>query len=143
MSIQVRISVVVDVVGALATGVLDDAVWLVDSNKRGGSTFEGTSRLKTTVKKGDDLLWTAMSLEIEAFAAIEEIEIDAAYCKIVRGFYPGTDIPFWRGQVKKDPGNSVIPYNLVFRLGSRVETFSLTGPNRPSITGGRSDGGAQ
>jgi hypothetical protein len=132
---QVRIIVVVDVVGALATDTLDGAVWLVDSNKTGGSTNEGTGQLKTTVRKGDQLIWTTMSLECEAFAAIEAIEIDPDVCEVTRGVYEGTDISYWLGKIKSDPGESVVPYNVLFKLGSRTGTVSLSGTNRPAITG--------
>jgi hypothetical protein len=134
---RVRVIVMVDVVGALATENLDGALWLVDSNKSGGSTREGTSQLKTAVKKGDELIWTVMSLECEAFAAIESIEIDPAYCEVTRGVYEGTDISFWLGKVKKDPGSSVIPYNVHVRLGTRAGFMPLSGPSFPALTGGR------
>jgi len=134
-----RIMVVVDVVGALATDTLDGSVWLVDSNKTGGSTGEGTRQLKTAVRKGDQLVWTAMSLECEAYVAIEAIAIDPAYCEVTRGVYPGTDISYWLGRIKKDPGKSMVPYNILFKLGSRAGAMSLSVPDVPAITGGRTD----
>jgi len=138
-ALQLRIIVVVDVVAALAAGTLDGAVWLVDSNKTAGSTNEGTRQLKTAVSKGDELIWTTMSLECEAFAAIESIEIDPAYCEIERGVFDGTDVRYWHGRIKKDPGSSVIHYNVVFKLGSRPEAMSMSGPSLPAITGGRTN----
>jgi len=134
---QLRIVVVVDVVGAVAAETLDGSVWLMDSNKSGGSTNEGTRQLQTTVRKGDQLIWTTMSLECEAFAAIDAIEIDPAYCEVTRGVYEGTDISYWLGKVKKDPGDAVVPYNVHFKLGSRPGAVSMSGPNLPAITGGR------
>ena len=132
---QLRILIVVDVVGALATETLDGAVWLMDSNKTGGSTNEGTGQLTTAVGRGDQLIWTTMSLECEAFAAIEAIEIDHNYCEVTRGVYEGTDIRYWLGKIKKDPGKSLVPYNVLFKLGSRAGTMSLSGPDLPAITG--------
>lgn len=136
---KLRIIVMVDVVGALANETLDGAIWLVDSNKSGGSAEEGTGHLRTAVKKGDELIWTAMSLECEAFAAIEAIEIDPAYCEVKRGVYEGTDVSYWLGKIKKEPGSSVVPYNLQVRLGSRADTMPLPDPSLPAITGGRTD----
>ncbi len=133
---QLRIVAVVDVVTALATEALDGALWLLDSNKDGGSTGEGTGRLTTTVQEGDELVWTTMSLECEAYAAIDAVEIDAAYCDVSRETYPGTDIAYWLGRILKDPGTSTVPYKLRFALGSRVVPMSLSGP---AITGGRTD----
>ena len=133
---RLRIVAVVDVVGALATDTIDGAVWLLDSSKDGGSTNEGTGRLTTAVQEGDELLWTTMSLECEAFAAIDLVEIDPAYCDVTREVYPGTDIAYWLGTIVKDPGTTLIPYKLRFALGSRVERMSLSGP---AITGGRAD----
>ncbi|HJQ36976.1 MAG TPA: hypothetical protein VKB93_07545 [Thermoanaerobaculia bacterium] len=133
---QLRIVAVVDVVSALATDTIDGAVWLLDSNKDGGSTGEGTGLLTTTVQEGDELIWTTMSLECEAFAAIDAIEIDPTYCDVSRETYPGTDIAYWLGRVLKDPGASRVPYNLRFALGSRVSRMSLSGP---AIIGGRTD----
>ena len=138
-AIQLRIVAVVDVVAALAADALDGAVWLVDSNKTGGSTDQGTRQLKTAVRKGDQLIWTTMSLECEAFVAIDAIEIDQTYCEITHGFFAGTDIGYWLGSIRKDPGESEIPYNLVFKVGSRAGAMSLSGSNLPAITGGRTD----
>jgi hypothetical protein len=139
-AIQLRIVVVVDVVAALATETVDGAVWLVDSSRIGGSTAQGTAQLQTAVRKNDELIWTAMSLECEAFAAIDAIDIDPTYCEVERGVYPGTDISYWLGRIKKDPGDSLVPYNLHFRLGSRAGNMPLSPPNLPAITGGRSAG---
>ena len=131
----IRVIVVTDVVMALAAGTLDDALWLVDSNKRGGSAGGGTRHLQTAVRKGDELLWTVMALECEAFVSIEAIEIDAAYCEVTSGFYEGTDIRFWRGTIREDPGSAVVPYNLALKLGSRRGVMTLSAPELPSITG--------
>ncbi|HYC92036.1 MAG TPA: hypothetical protein VEO54_22680 [Thermoanaerobaculia bacterium] len=139
-AIQMPIIVVVDVVAALATESVDGAVWLVDSNKIGGSTGQGTSRLQTAIRKGDELVWTVMSLECEAFAAIHTIDIDSAYCEVKQGFYPGTDIGYWLGTIKKDPGELLVPYNIELILGSRTAHMSLSPSNLPAITGGRTEG---
>lgn len=133
---RLRVMVVVDVVSALASESLDDAVWLVGSEPRGGSTGNGTRHLQTTVAVGDELLWTVMSLECEAFASIEAIRIDPAYCTVTSGVYEGTDIRYWLGTVRKNPGKAVVPYGIEFRLGSRRDVMTLSTPDLPSITGG-------
>ena len=136
-TMQIRLMVVVDVVGALAADTLEDAVWLMDSNKTGGSTNQGTRQLTTAVRQGDQLIWTAMSLECEAFIAIDGIDIDQEYCEVRRGIYEGTDISYWMGRIKKDPEKALVPYNLRFRVGGRSSVMSLPGPNLPAIIGGR------
>lgn len=131
----IRIVVVLDVVAALATETLDGSVWLVDSHQSGGSTGEGTVRLRTAVRKGDVLLWTAMPLEVEAFAAIDAIRIDPEVCEVVLGVYPSTDIRYWKGTIKKDIGKAIVPYNFVIRLGSRQTGLSLPGADLPGLIG--------
>lgn len=131
----IRIVVVLDVVGALATETLDGSIWLVDSHKSSGSTDEGTARLKTAVKKHDVLLWTAMPLEVEAFAAIDAIQIDPQVCSVVQKVYPSTNIRYWEGTILKDVGKAIVPYNLVIRLGSRQTGIALPGADLPGLIG--------
>ncbi|NJL41799.1 MAG: hypothetical protein HC899_37845 [Leptolyngbyaceae cyanobacterium SM1_4_3] len=97
-------------------------VYFMDTNKANGSTNQGTENLKTVVEAGDRLVWTVISLECEAYAAIDEIVIDEDYCKPEKKTYEGTDVSYWIGTVKKDV--KIIPYNIKFKAGTRAEPIT-------------------
>jgi hypothetical protein len=130
----ISIAAVVDVVGALATGSLHQNLYLYDTNRAHGSTGTGTERLRTAVRAGDQLLWSVIPLECEAYAAIDAIEIDASVCEPVREVYPGTDISYWTATVKRD-AVAATPYRISFRLGTRPEP--LTTDLSPVLVGER------
>lgn len=119
----VSIAAVVDVVGALATLGMHGNLYLYDTNKPVGSTGLGTEELRTKVRAGDQLLWSTFALECEAYVAIEDIAIDPAVCEPVRKVYPGTDVSYWIGTVKKDDV-AATPYRITFRLGTRTEPLT-------------------
>ncbi|MBV2153822.1 hypothetical protein [Kitasatospora sp. SUK 42] len=121
----ISITAVVDCVGMLAAQNTHGHLYLYDTNKTGGSTGFGTEELRTTVKAGDQLLWNVLALECEAFVAIDGIEIDHEVCEPVRKVYPGTDVAYWTGTVKKDQA-SPVPYRIRFRLGTQVEPITTT-----------------
>ncbi|TKA09574.1 hypothetical protein [Actinacidiphila oryziradicis] len=121
----ISITAVVDCVGALAAQSTHGNLYLYDTNKAGGSAGFGTEELKTKVKAGDQLLWAVLALECEAFVAIEDIVIDKEVCEPVRKVYPGTDVAYWIGTVKKD-GVAVVPYQIKFKLGTQVEPITTT-----------------
>jgi hypothetical protein len=54
----VDVLIIVDVVGALASGNLTENVYLVDTNKYVGSGSEGQAELKTVIKDGQILRWS-------------------------------------------------------------------------------------
>ncbi|MFI2608755.1 hypothetical protein [Kitasatospora sp. NPDC018619] len=120
----ISITAVVDCVGMLASQSTHGHLYLYDTNKAGGSTDFGTEELRTRVKAGDQLLWNVLALECEAFVAIDGIEIDHEVCEPVRRVYPGTDVAYWTGTVKKDA--PAVPYRIRFRLGTQVEPITTT-----------------
>jgi hypothetical protein len=123
----ISITAVVDCVGALASGRMDGHLYLYDTNKAQGSTGLGTEQLKTRVKRGDQLLWNVLALECEAFVAIDDIIIDRDIVEPVRQVYPGTDVAYWIGTVKKDDAE-LVPYQIKFKLGTRAEPITTTTP---------------
>ncbi|MFB4304278.1 hypothetical protein [Actinomadura sp. NTSP31] len=123
----VSITAVVDPVAVLATGSLHHNLYLYDTNKTEGSTGFGTEELRTRVRAGDQLLWNVVVLECETYAALDEIVIDEKVCEPERKVYPGTDIIYWTGTVKKTITEPV-PYRLKFRLGTITEPFSISTP---------------
>ncbi|GAA3096853.1 hypothetical protein ACFQ0X_10345 [Streptomyces rectiviolaceus] len=120
----VSITAVVDCVGALAAGNMQGHLYMYDTNKAAGSTGFGTEELQTRVLKGDQLLWNALALECEAYVAIDDIVIDSSICVPERKVYPGTDVAYWIGTVKKDAAN--ITYQIKFKLGTRDEPIATT-----------------
>ncbi|GHH86976.1 hypothetical protein GCM10018793_60940 [Streptomyces sulfonofaciens] len=128
----ISITAVVDCVGALAAGNTRGHVYLYDTNKAGGSAGLGTEQLRTRVTAGDQLLWNVLALECEAFVAIDGIEIDKEVCEPVRKVYPGTDVSYWIGTVKKS-GTTEVPYQIRFKLGTRDEP--LTTALSPALVG--------
>jgi hypothetical protein len=121
----ISITAVVDCVGMLASQSTHGHLYLYDTNKAGGSTGFGTEELATKVRAGDQLLWNVLALECEAFVAIDGIEIDPEVCEPVRQVYPGTDVAYWVGTVKKD-GAAPVPYQIRFRLGTQDEPITTT-----------------
>ncbi|MEV5977445.1 hypothetical protein [Streptomyces sp. NPDC052114] len=121
----ISITAVVDAVGALAAGNLRGHLYMYDSNKSGGSTGFGTEELQTFAKRGDQLLWNCLALECEAFVAIDGIIIDSEICEPERKVYPGTDVAYWTGTVKKADAGP-ITYQIKFKLGTRDEPITTT-----------------
>ncbi|MEV0319239.1 hypothetical protein ACIBKX_14395 [Streptomyces sp. NPDC050658] len=120
----ISITAVVDCVGALAAGNMQGHLYMYDTNKSGGSAGFGTEQLRTKAKKGDQLLWNALALECEAYVAIDDIVMDSDICEPERKTYPGTDVTYWIGTLKKDATN--VPYEIKFKLGTRDEPIATT-----------------
>ncbi|MFC8449537.1 hypothetical protein [Kitasatospora sp. NPDC057223] len=121
----ISITAVVDCVGALASRSMQGNLYLYDTNLAGGSTGLGSEELQTRVRRGDQLLWNVLALECEAFVGIDGIEIDPEFCTPERKVYPGTDVAYWTGTVKKDSAEPV-PYRISFVLGTRTEPVTTT-----------------
>lgn len=119
---------VVDVVGALAANTLAGSFYLFDDNKSRGSLDEGTEVLKTKVFKGDQVVWVSIPLECEAYISISGIEIDKKYkdyCDVKKEVYPGTNVVYWLGDIKKEL-DGPIPYTLKFKLGSHKSDLAIS-----------------
>ena len=121
----ISITAVVDAVGALAAGDTDGHLYMYDTNRSGGSTGFGTEELRTRAARGDQLLWNCLALECEAYVSIENIVIDPEICEPERKVYPGTDVSYWTGTVKKT-GPEPVTYQISFRLGTREEPITAT-----------------
>jgi hypothetical protein len=105
---------------------------MYDTNKAGGSTGIGTEELRTKVKGGDQLLWTVLALECEAYVSIDGIVIDKEVCEPERKVYPGTDVSYWIGTVKKDD-IGVTPYQIKFKVGTKTDPMIT--PMSPLLVG--------
>ncbi|MEV3855562.1 hypothetical protein AB0J38_14680 [Streptomyces sp. NPDC050095] len=128
----IMITAVLDCVGALASGSVQGHLYLYDTNKAGGSAGLGTEELRTQVRRGDQLLWNVLALECEAYVAIDGIDIDPDVCEPVRKVYPGTDVAYWIGTVKRDAPQGV-GYRIAFKVGTRTEPIVTTA--MPALTG--------
>lgn len=128
----ISITSVVDCVGCLATGTLRGNLYLLDTNRRQGSSGLGTEELRTRVYEGDQLLWTVFALECEAFVTIEDILIDKEVCTPQRHVYPDSDVTYWSATVKRDD-IGVVPYLMTFGVGSKATP--MTAPLRPALVG--------
>jgi hypothetical protein len=135
----VSIMAVVDPVAALAARTVRGNLYLYDTNKSEGSTGLGTEELRTRVRKGDRILWNALPLECETYAAISGIVIDERICEPEQKVYPGTDISYWSAIVKQDITEPV-PYQLQFRLGTVTEP--ITTELSPALVGRSAGAGA-
>ncbi|MCP2338448.1 hypothetical protein [Actinomadura rupiterrae] len=113
----VTITAVVDPVAVLASGDLDQNLYLYDTNRTAGSAGFGTPALKTRVRRGDTLLWNVIPLECETFVALDGIDIAGDVAEPERKVYPGTDIVFWTATVKRDLAEPV-EYRLSFLVGT-------------------------
>ena len=126
---------VVDVVGALAANDLTGSFYLFDDNKSRGSLDEGTESLKTKVAKGDQVVWTSLPLECEAYVSISSVEIDKRYkdyCDVRKDVYPGTNVVYWLGEIRKEL-DGPIPYTLKFKLGSHKSDLAIS--SAPALIG--------
>lgn len=131
---MITIMTFINVIGALARNTLTDNLYMIDSNKANGSQDLGTGVLKTKVKMGDQLLWTVMPIEPEAFGSITGIIIDSDFCEPEQKYFPGSDVTYWQGTVKKDLQS--VPYNLKMRVGTRDQELTTT--EAPSLIGNQS-----
>lgn len=120
---------IVDVVGVLASGSFADSFYLIDNNRMGGSTGEGSDSLITKARPGDRMVWISMTLECEAFASITDIAIEPErqqYCNPQSYIYPNTNVVCWVAYIDEAAAGAEIPYNLTFKLGSRKQPMTTS-----------------
>jgi hypothetical protein len=121
-----NVMAMLDVVGALGSGTLGESLYLFDNNRRAGSTGHGTSSLTTVAQQGDVVVWTTMTLECEAFARLELVEIDVAYAEYVHleaAAFSETPEVYWFANILKPLPETGIPYHLSYRLGSAPQAY--------------------
>ncbi len=116
----ISILCVVNTVSALSQNTLCDSIYFIDDNKLNGSINQGTEFLQTKVKKGDTIIWTVMSLEGEAFVAIDNISINNEYCEVTKKSFDETEVTYWIGTIKKDIPEE-LSYKLALLLGDKKE----------------------
>lgn len=111
----------IDVVGALGSGALAGNLFLFDNNRWAGSTGHGSAILSTVAQQGDVVVWTTTSLECEAFARLQLVEIDIAYADYVdldAATFGETPEIYWFATILQPLPPDGVPYRLSYRLGS-------------------------
>jgi len=97
----VDVLIVVDVVGALASGNLTQNVYLVDTNKYVGSGSEGQAELKTACKDGQVLRWSVVpvspSTDVEIVGFVGQMVNDKVCVPKKVETVEGS---FWEGRVE-------------------------------------------
>lgn len=117
--------VVVDALGALATGNLMDNVYLVDTNRYLGSWQEGTNTLHTLCQDGQVLRWYAASVSPGSDVSITGFSgpmVDQGICVPVSS--GGADGSYWTGRVQSHGSFASYPYVLSLAVGGHAMSFS-------------------
>lgn len=115
---MIKIVVLVDVLGALASENLHQNIYFMDNNKENGSSEEASETLKTVVEDEDIVMWNVMTMEPEAYVSISNIEIDNDFCRVQEARFEESDITYWIGKIKGNPKNKYVYYKIKFKLGT-------------------------
>lgn len=124
MAEVVVVKLFVDVLAALYQGQLAGNVFGFDSNRPYGSSGQGGDRTATVVHPGDQLLWSSLSLECEAFVDIVAIRVPGAAATVRQ--FQGSQ--FWSTRVPPLAGPTHYRVSLELgHIGRRLdlETLSL------------------
>lgn len=125
---QITIRLVIDVVSALETETLTGHLYMFDNNRLHGSLNQNTGSLATAVAPGDQIIWSVVPIECEAYAALSAIDVPAEFCEVTKSTYPGTNVSYWIGVVKQPVDD--LPYALTFELGTKSTTMRTDGSSR-------------
>lgn len=100
----------VDVVGALASGSLQDHVYLMDDNTPPDAPRHATGTLATRVRAGDLLIWLDLQVDVETDTCLLAVwGMPPDICVPSPVVLEGTDVTYWQGTVLRDFTGS-IPY---------------------------------
>lgn len=128
---DITIRLVIDVIGALESGVLAPNVYLFDNNRRGGSTGHGTAALDTSAAVGDRLIWTIAPMECGTYCEIAAIDLPEALCTVKREVFAGTNVSYWTGAVFGHVDD--LPYTIALGIGHYGLTMTLENGPRLSV----------
>lgn len=122
---RINILIVVDVEGALASGTLQDNVYLVDSNQYLGSWQEGQSTLHTVCQDGQLLTWSIAAVDPSQSVNITSFSgnmLDTHICTPTQDPFLGDAV--WNGRVETQGSFGSYPYNVVVAMNNTQMTFS-------------------
>jgi hypothetical protein len=113
----------VDVAQALADNSLDNNLFWVDNNTSLGSLYQGTSHLRTAIRKGELVQWVVSSLQVETEVNIARIGGAAAQIANPVPTPVALGITFWIGRIAANAGG-IYQYDMALKVESRVLTLS-------------------
>lgn len=121
----ISVLIVIDTEGALASGMLINNTYLVDTNHYLGSWQEGTDDLHTLCQDGQLINWSITAVSPSSDVAIIGFTGPMVAKKIctpaVQGLAGDT---FWSGQVETHGSFATYPYSVNVSLGGRLMSFS-------------------
>ncbi|MBU6959276.1 hypothetical protein KRR23_16215 [Pseudomonas sp. CVAP len=121
---SVDVLIVVDVENALASGNLQDNVYLIDSNKHCGSGSEGQAELYTACVEGQYINWT-----VSPVSPSSDVQIDGFTGQMVndRICLPKLVVDpsgnYWKGQVEAQGYKGNLQYSVVLSMDGKQMTF--------------------
>lgn len=122
---NVNILIVVDSMGATASGNLRNNVYMIDTNNYLGSWNEGSSDLHTVCRDGQMLTWmvspVSPSEDVE-IAAFGGAMVDGAVCRPQKQGIEG-DV-FWEGRVETRGMVAPYGYTVTLTFDGRSMSFS-------------------
>jgi hypothetical protein len=123
----VNVLVAVDVQAALASGNLQNNVYMVDTNHFLGSYQEGTSELITTLAIGDTIVWTVSPIDPGTNVSINSFTGVAINNQYINPVVDPLSSTAWESRFQPPGGTSVgtqFQYSIVLSFGSgKTMTF--------------------
>lgn len=120
----IDILVVVDCVGAIASGNLKNNTYIVDTNGYEGSWNEGTSQLVSVCQDGQGLSWSATSVNPGNEVNIVSFSgpmVSSHICNPQKQGILGAES--WKGNVQSHGGIGQYKYNLTLSIDGKAMTF--------------------
>ena len=115
---------VVDTLGALASGNLTANIYLVDTNKYVGSGNEGQAELKTVCQDGQIINWRVAAInpgnDVEIVSFSGQM-VTQHICNPVKQGLTGEE--YWEGRVEVQGQAKTVQYNATLSIDGRAMTF--------------------
>lgn len=120
----INILVVVDCVGAIASGNLKNNTYIVDTNGYEGSWNEGTSQLVSVCQDGQGLSWSVASInpgnEV-TFVSFSGSMVSSGICNPKKQGISGVES--WKGRVQSHGGIGQYQYNITLSINGKSMAF--------------------
>jgi len=120
----IDILVIIDCLGAIASGNLKSNAYIVDINGYEGSWNEGTSQLVTVCQDGQELSWGISSVNPGNQVNIVNFSgqlISSKICNPQKQGIPGTET--WKGKVQSREGIGQYNYTLTLSINGKSMSF--------------------
>mgnify|MGYP000855417274 CR=1 FL=1 len=120
----IAVLVVVDVEGALASGDLQDNVYLIDTNKHVGSGNEGQAELYTACNDSQVIQWTVTPVAPTSDVSITGFTGQMVSNQIcVPQAYTDPNGAYWAGRIEARGTTGNQQYSIVLSLDGKSMTF--------------------